>query len=79
MARVRVGQSVDVSSPALSKPLKGTIDRVGTSVFKRQVRSIDPQADADARVVQVRARLADSAESSRFVGLQVDVRIDTRK
>jgi hypothetical protein len=68
-----------VTSPALSKPLTGTIDRLGTSVFKRQVRSGDPQADADARVVQIRARLNDSEEGARFVGLQVDVRIDTHK
>jgi HlyD family secretion protein len=79
MARVRLGQMVHVTSPALSKPLTGTIDRLGTSVFKRQVRSTDPQADADARVVQVRARLDDSEEGARFVGLQVDVRIDTHK
>jgi HlyD family secretion protein len=77
MGRVRQGQSVEVSSPALSKTLTGKIERLGTSVFKRQVRSIDPQADADARVVQVRARLDDSEEAARFVGLQVDVRINT--
>jgi HlyD family secretion protein len=75
VSRVRLGQHVEVSSSALSKPLTGTVERIGTNVFKRQVRNIDPQADADARVVQVRARLDDSEEAARFVGLQVDVRI----
>lgn len=79
VARVRVGQGVHVTSPALSKTQSGVVERIGTSVFKRQVRSIDPQEDADARVVQIRARLADSEEASRFVGLQVEVRIDTSK
>jgi HlyD family secretion protein len=75
MARVQLGQKAEISSPALSKPLTGVVERLGTSVFKRQVRSIDPQADADARVIQVRVRLDDSEEASRFVGLQVDVLI----
>jgi HlyD family secretion protein len=79
MSRVQLGQSVDVTSPALSKPLTGKVDLLGTSVFKRQVRSVDPQADADARVVQVRVRLDESEEASRFVGLQVDLLFHTDK
>ena len=77
VSRVHAGQSVEASSSALSKTLTGKIERIGTSVFKRQVRSLDPQADADARVIQVRARLDESEEAGRFVGLQVDLRIDT--
>jgi HlyD family secretion protein len=79
VARVRVGQAVQVTSPSLSKTQSGVVERIGTSVFKRQVRSIDPQEDADARVIQIRARLAESEEASHFVGLQVEVRIDTGK
>jgi HlyD family secretion protein len=75
VSRVRLGQHVEISSSALSQPLTGTVERIGTNVFKRQVRNIDPQADTDARVVQVRARLDNSDEAARFVGLQVDVRI----
>jgi len=78
-SRVRLGASAEVSSSALSKPLTGIVDRVGTSVFKRQVRSLDPQADADARVVQVRIRLNDSEEAARFVDLQVDVLINAEE
>jgi HlyD family secretion protein len=75
VSRVRIDQHVEITSSALSKPLTGSVERIGTNVFKRQVRSIDPQADADARVIQVRARLDSSEEAARFVGLQVDVRI----
>jgi len=77
MARVQLGQAVEITSPALSKMLSGKVERLGTSVFKRQVRSLDPQADVDARVVQVRVKLDDSAEAGRFVGLQVDLLIHT--
>ncbi len=79
IAGVKVGQAVEASSGALSKTLNGKVDRIGTSVFKREVRDLDPQADADARVVQVRVRLDESEEAARFVGLQVDTRIYTDK
>jgi len=72
---VRPGLRVEVTSSALSKPLTGTVERIGTNVLKRQVPSLDPQADTDVRVVQVRVRLDNSEEAARFVGLQVDVRI----
>jgi HlyD family secretion protein len=75
VSRVRIGRHVEITSNALSKPLTGSVERIGTNVFKRQVRGIDPQADADARVIQVRARLDSSEEAARFVGLQVDVQI----
>ena len=77
IAGVKAGQAVEASSGALSKTLSGKVERIGTSVFKREVRDLDPQADADARVVQVRVRLDESEEAARFVGLQVDTRIFT--
>jgi HlyD family secretion protein len=75
VSRVRTGQRVEVTSSALSKPLTGIVERVGTNVLKRQVPNLDPQADTDVRIVQVRARLDGSEEAARFVDLQVDVRI----
>jgi HlyD family secretion protein len=72
---VRTGLKVQVTSSALSKTLTGTVERVGTNVLKRKVPDLDPQADTDVRIVQVRARLDDSEEAARFVDLQVDVRI----
>jgi HlyD family secretion protein len=78
VSRVNIGQPVEVTSPALSKPIRGIVERIGTSVSKKQVPDLDPQADTDVRVVQVRARLDTSEEAARFVGLQVDVRIGPR-
>ncbi len=36
---------------------------------------LDPAAETDARVVEVRIRLDDSAAAARYVHLQVDVEI----
>jgi HlyD family secretion protein len=79
VGRVSLDDAAEASSPALSASLKGRVERIGTSVAKRIVRDLDPQADVDARVVQVRIRLDDSSEAARFVGLQVNVRIATGK
>jgi HlyD family secretion protein len=79
VSRVKEGQRAEISSPALSGMLTGRVEQIGTSVFKRQVRNLDPQADVDARIVRVRIRLDDSAEASRYVDLQVNIRIQTSK
>jgi HlyD family secretion protein len=79
VSRVQVGQAAEAYSPALPARLTGRIERIGTNVFKRQVRDLDPQADVDGRVVRVRIRLDDSKEAARLIGLQVNVRIDASK
>jgi len=79
VSRVQTGQRAQISSPALSGVLTGRVEQIGTSVFKRQVRNLDPQADVDARVVHARIRLDDSREAARYVDLQVNIRIDTSK
>lgn len=44
-------------------------------IFKNDVLSVDPAADGDARVVEVKIRLNDSAAVSGLTNLQVDVQI----
>ena len=79
VSRVQAGQRAEISSPALSGVLTGRVEQIGTSVFKRQVRNLDPQADVDARVIRVRIKLDDSREASHFVDLQVNIHIQTSK
>jgi HlyD family secretion protein len=79
VSHVRLGAGVEVTSSALSRPLTGTVERIGTNVLRRQVPDLDPQADTDVRVVQVRARLDNADEAARFVGLQVDARIQIQE
>jgi HlyD family secretion protein len=60
-----------------TKPLTGRVepDQVGRLVVHNQLLSLNPRADQDRRVVQVRVLLdPESAERARkFIGLQVDV------
>jgi HlyD family secretion protein len=70
---VRIGQKVTVTSPALGRTLPGKVERIGQRIYKNDIHGIDPKADSDSRVVEVRIRLDDSELASRFNCLQVDV------
>jgi HlyD family secretion protein len=73
--RVRVGQRATVTSPALARPVTGTVDRVGLKIGKKDVLSVDPAAKTDARVVEVRVLLDDPAQVAGLTNLEVDVAI----
>jgi HlyD family secretion protein len=73
---VRPGQQATVTSPALSKALTGTVERVGRMIYKNDVLHVDPAADADARVVEAWILLETSEAASHLINLQVDVVID---
>ena len=47
-------------------------------IYKNDVLSVDPTADTDTRIVEVRVRLDSALPATRFVHLQVDVVIQTR-
>ncbi len=74
---VKPGQKATVTSPALSEPLRGTVVQVGTLVAKNNVLGVDPTADVDARVVEVRIRLEPSESASHMTFLQVNIAIET--
>jgi len=57
--------------------LTGTVDRIGTKVGKQDVLATDPVARTDARVVEVRVKLADSPKAAPLSNLQVEVAIQT--
>jgi HlyD family secretion protein len=77
--RVAVGQPVVLRADALSKPLAGTVSRVGLRVRKQEVIASDPAATTDARVIEVMVSLDDpsSKAASRFTNLQVVATITT--
>jgi HlyD family secretion protein len=70
---VAPGDSAEVS--ILGRTVAGEVTRVGTTVARNTVASLDPTALADRRVVEVVVRLADSALASRLVNMQVEVAI----
>lgn len=64
LPRIAVGQRVRVSNSALGETLQGTVDQIG--------RVIDPVN----RLAKVSIRLDKPAPADRFIGMQVDVKID---
>lgn len=68
VARVQLGQSVIVTSPAIPGDLQGTVDRIGLQVEQQQVVNEDPAANIDAKVVEVHVRL-DESSSDQVAGL----------
>lgn len=79
IAKVEPGQSVEVTTPVLSEPLEGTVERIGLQVDRQEVVNEDPAANIDAKIVEVEVRL-DDASSERVAGLsnlQVTTTIET--
>ena len=77
IARVALGSKAQVTSPALTRVLHGTVDRIAMRVAKQDVLGTDPAARTDARIIEVDIRLDD--EDARLAAglthLQVEVAI----
>jgi HlyD family secretion protein len=71
--RVRAGQRATVSGDGLERPLSGTVERVGTKVLQHRLLPVDPARFSDARVVEVRVRLDDSAAIADLIHLRVEL------
>jgi len=76
IARARIGQSARVAGESLSKPLEGTVERIGFVVGAREVFELDPTAFADSRIVHVLIRVKDAAAAERFINARVTVEIE---
>jgi HlyD family secretion protein len=77
IARARIGQSVRITGDSLSKPLQGTVERIGFIVGAREVFAIDPSAFADSRIVHVLVRVNEPAAVERFINARVTVEIES--
>jgi HlyD family secretion protein len=73
---VAVGDSAQVF--ILGRTVAGEVTRVGATVSRNTIASLDPAALADRRVVEVVVRLADPALAARLVNMQVEVAIRTK-
>lgn len=76
--QVRLGQKATVYGTAFNGKLKGSVDQIGLKIGKKSILNDDPAADQDARVVEVKIRLApeDSKKVAGLTNLQVEVAID---
>jgi HlyD family secretion protein len=75
--------SAEVTSSALPGPLQGQLqgrESIARTTAKGNLVSLSPRADADRRVVEARIDLdpASTEQALRFVGLEVDVRLERR-
>lgn len=80
---VTTGQAAKITSRSfggeyLGKALSGVVERVAPVVGAPGLLNANPLAPVDRRVVEVRIAIdaRDSAEAARWVGMQVEVRID---
>ncbi|MFQ6538213.1 MULTISPECIES: HlyD family efflux transporter periplasmic adaptor subunit [Aphanothece] len=75
LPRVKPGQPVRITSPALEQPLEGRVGQIGAIVLRQNVINTDPSANTDNRVVEVRAPLTPESNplAARFTNLQVRV------
>ena len=83
--RVRPGQSARISSHAIEAVLQkalqkdhlpGVVEWVGRTVSRNSLFAVNPAAETDRRVVEVKIRLERSDVVAGFVNMEVDVAID---
>lgn len=72
---VREGQRATIESSAFEGKVEGEVIDIGFLVFKNDILDVDPLADIDTRVVEVRIRLEKNDVVSRLTNLEVDVEI----
>ena len=64
-----------VTSAALEHPLSGEVTSIGRTVARNSVFELNPAADADHRVLEVRIRLDPDPLAARYINMQVNVAI----
>jgi HlyD family secretion protein len=79
IAKVQLGQPVELVANAIGRTLHGTIESIGLTVGRQGLMSDDVAANTDARVIRVVVALdgPSSEIASRFTNLEVIARIDT--
>lgn len=73
---LRRGQVARISSSVLEEALVGSVERIGLSVHKQSVFDVDPVANADARIIEARIRVADAERVANLTNLQVEVEVE---
>ncbi|WP_414529329.1 ABC exporter membrane fusion protein [Nodularia chucula] len=79
IGKIRPGQTANITSPsnAFTGKLTGTVEQIGLQVAKKDVLDSDPTAATDARVIEAKIRLDETAtqQVANFTNLQVNVEI----
>ncbi|MCH2171297.1 HlyD family efflux transporter periplasmic adaptor subunit [Myxococcota bacterium] len=72
---VKSGQRARFESAALAAPIEGVVEEVGSMIYTNNIFGEDPGAPAGVRVFQVKIRLDEASEASRFTNLEGQARI----
>ena len=77
--KVRIGQPAVITSPAFNGTLEGTVNQIGLQVDRQDIFDVNPQADTDNKVIDVKIRLKpqDSEKVANLTNLQVQTLIKT--
>jgi len=76
--KVHLGKKATITSTGFTGKIQGTVTEIGKEVNRQNVFSVSPGVDTDRKVVEVKIRINDPADSKRVVGLtnlQVEVAI----
>jgi HlyD family secretion protein len=77
--KVRVGQRATITSPAFSGTVQGTVAQIGLRVSKQAILDVNPTADTDRKVVEVKIQIDDDIVDNQSIAsltnLQVQVAI----
>ena len=67
--KVRLGQSVTITSEAFSGKLKGTVTDIGLQIGRQNIFNTNPGSDTDNKIVDVKIRIDNSADNQRVSSL----------
>ena len=67
--KVRLGQSVTITSEAFSGKLKGTVADIGLQIGRQNIFNTNPGSDTDNKIVDVKIRIDNSADNQRVSSL----------
>nr|UXE44889.1 p-hydroxybenzoic acid efflux pump subunit AaeA [uncultured bacterium] len=72
---IRVGQRARLSSGALARVVTGVVATIGRTIHRTTVLDVDPAADVDSRIIEVRVKLDESEVVASLTNLQVRIDI----
>lgn len=67
--KVRVGQLATINSAVVSGKIQGKVTDIGLQVERQNIFNVEPTADTDHKVVEVKIRLNNSANSQQVASL----------
>ncbi|MDP5016288.1 MAG: ABC exporter membrane fusion protein [Dolichospermum sp.] len=67
--KVRLGQSVTITSEAFTGKLKGTVTDIGLQIGRQNIFNTNPGSDTDNKIVDVKIRIDNSADNQRVASL----------